>query len=177
MVAHSPVMLGNEYLNGVISGEYHTFLKTSSGRYLALGENMFGQAGVGYYSGWSGTSVLSTPVEIVLPGVKIYDLSACGNFNSATGILITDGCTYELPNIRRPNTPSCFTSSLFGMGSNDAGQLGNSTSTGGTSVTAVNVTDILNNQRIIHMTSGQGFTVAMSSTGQLFSWGNNTLCI
>ncbi len=169
-------LLSGEKIVGISAEEYTTFLQTSKGRYLAYGENMFGQTGVGYYSGWSGTSVLSNPQEIVLPSYGIQALSGSGNYGSATGILITDGCTYELPNIRRPNTPSCFTSSLFGMGSNNAGQLGNSTSTGGTDITTVDTSGVMYDRRIIHMTSGQGFTVAMSSTGQLFSWGNNTLC-
>ena len=60
------------------------------------------------------------------------------------------------------------------IGSNSIGQLGTGNTVSATTPVAVDMSGVLKGQYIVDVKAGMGFAVALSASGRLFTWGNNT---
>ncbi len=161
-----------EAVNLFVAGDQLNLITTTNGRAGILGRNNEGQLGIGYIN--TGTINSRKVFDIVLPGSgysKMTTLNTAGSKSIAT----TDGCDYS-PITTRNDSFVCPGSppKLYAIGSNNVGQLGTSTTTNALVPTAVDMTGVLNNQYIVEVRSGLGFTVVLSTAGKLYSWGNNT---
>jgi alpha-tubulin suppressor-like RCC1 family protein len=178
MTAHAgayPATLTTETTNvltGVVAGDMFSFIKTTGGRILSLGNNTFGTLGNGFFS----TVPFPSPMEVMLSGQKTFAIASGGSFS----VLVTDACNYTIntTTVNRTGSILCPGSppKLYGVGSNNVGQLGGST--GNITYTyvpvPVDMTGPINGQHVVEVKSGLGYTIAVTSTGKLFGWGNNT---
>ncbi|MQY10825.1 hypothetical protein SRB5_09380 [Streptomyces sp. RB5] len=139
----STVLPAGVTVTDVAAGGSHSLALTSDGRVLGWGYNFYGQVGDGTTTG------RSTPVEVNLPaGVEFVDIDA-GRYHSVA--LASDG-------------------RVFAWGYNNAGQLGDGTTTRRSTPVEVQLpagftpTDI---------TAGYDFNLARSADGRVFAWGDN----
>jgi alpha-tubulin suppressor-like RCC1 family protein len=163
----------SERVLNITAGDRVAYFRTTTSRLYAFGDNTNGQLGVGFYKG---LNYVPTPMEIVIPTKKVLMVASSGQF----AVIVTNGCSYSTPTItvtnytfNCPNKPP----KLYGIGFNNLGQLGIPTSilnTAATIPTATYMDDALSSAFIVSVTSGLGFTVALSADGTLYAWGNNS---
>ncbi len=133
-------------------GNSHSAALTSSGRLFTWGYNEFGQLGVGIR-----TRNRSTPTEItsrisLATGDKIISVSLGYDHSAA---LTSNG-------------------RLFIWGRNDSGQLGDGTETQRYTPTEItNHFSLSTGDKIIQVSLGDVHSAALTSSGRLFTWGNN----
>jgi hypothetical protein len=139
-------------VTAIAAGADHVLARTSTGTVLAWGENTDGQLGVGNNTGpdnCSGLVCSWSPVAISAPAGVNFASVAAGHFFS---LAVTSG------------------GGVYSWGTNFTGQLGIGNTTqqntpapvtlpAGTDVTAV--------------AGGDSHTLALTATGQVFSWGSN----
>lgn len=124
-------------------GKYHSLFVTSDGSVYASGFDSAGQLGNG------GTAQVSTPVRAMLPdGVAIAQVSA-GDAHSLA--LTSSGAVYA-------------------WGDNTSGQLGNGTFLSSTTPVSVSLPP---NTTVTAISAGENYSLALTSTGLLYAWGNN----
>jgi alpha-tubulin suppressor-like RCC1 family protein len=137
----------------VAAGGYHSLAVTSTGQLYAFGYNFFGQ--LGNASNEETTEPNPTPALISLPG--------------ATGPVtqVAAGAYHSLA--------VTSTGQLYAFGDNNFGQLGNATheKTGQPNPTPVLVSLPGATGPVTQVAAGRGHTLALTSTGQLYAFGEN----
>ena len=145
------VPIGAGTIVQVAAGTGHTLLVTSSGQLFALGTNAAGQLGIAPAS----ATAMPVPTPVTLPG-------AIGSVTQAAA-----GAGFSL----------ALTSSgqLYAFGSNQYGQLGNSTNNGTTTANPTPTLVTLPGQvgTITQVAAGQAHSFALTSSGQLYAFGYN----
>ena len=135
----------------VAAGMGHSLVVTASGQLYAFGYNWFGQLG-------NATNNLTeesnpTPSLVTLPGASgPVTQVAAGGFHS---LALTS------------------TGQLYAFGDNDAGQLGSATSSTGANPTPTQVTLPGATGSVTEIAAGEFFSLAVTSTGQLYAFGEN----
>ena len=66
------------------------------------------------------------------------------------------------------------TGAVYAWGSNSAGQLGNNSTTSSSVPVAVNTSGVLAGKTIVGISAANGFALAVSADGKVFSWGANS---
>jgi alpha-tubulin suppressor-like RCC1 family protein len=143
----SPTVLAG--YNGVLvgCGGLNTTMLLSNNTLVSFGNNTNGQTG-------DGQAMLSSQPYRYFPNVinpvsgKSIMVSSCQSFNSV--YIDTDGVLYM-------------------AGNNANGQIGDNSTQNRTVFTPVSLFDV----RIVKVTCGSGFTVALDSTGHVYAWGYN----
>ncbi|MFO1484532.1 MAG: LamG-like jellyroll fold domain-containing protein [Verrucomicrobiaceae bacterium] len=115
---------------------------------VAWGDNVYGRSGDGT-SGGNKPSPVATVGTGALAGKTVIAVAAGYQHSLA---LTADGKVYA-------------------WGRNESGQLGDGTNTDSNVPVAVNASGVLAGKTIVAISAGTGFSVALSSDGQLFSWG------
>ncbi len=142
----SPVVVtlpGGVRATEIAAGEYDSFAVGSNGRVYAWGDNALAELGDGSTNG------STSPVAVSLPGGLTFHGLAAGEYSAfAIG---SDG-------------------NLYAWGYNDKGQLGDGSKT--TPTTPV-TTSLPTGVKAAMVAAGFHFTLAVSTTGQLYSWGAN----
>ena len=129
-------------VTAIAAGESHSLALTSSGQVLAWGRNDSGQLGNGT------TANSSTPVQVLLPSGTTVTAIAGGYFHS---LALTS------------------TGQVLAWGLNNAGQLGNGTTTNSSTPVAVS----LPGTTVTAIAGGLWHSLALTSTGQVLAWGYN----
>ncbi|MBF9236073.1 cell wall anchor protein [Hymenobacter sp. BT683] len=133
----------------VAMGTSHTLALTTDGRIQAWGGNRDGQLGDGT------ASAHTTPVAVALPEAAAqaqWKQIAAGTSHSLA--LTTDG-------------------QLYAWGNNDEGQLGNGSSLDSPTPVAVSLPTSAANTTWAQIAAGNDHTLALTTDGRLFAWGNN----
>jgi alpha-tubulin suppressor-like RCC1 family protein len=137
----------------VAAGYEHSLAVTSTGQLYAFGSNFYGQLGVSTNSG--STTANSTPTLVSLPG--------------ATGPVaeIAAGSEHSLA--------ATSTGQLYAFGENEQGQLGSSThdNTHDANPTPTLVTLPGAGGPVVQLAGGGAHSLALTSTGQLYAFGEN----
>ena len=145
------VPIGAGSVAQVAAGTGHTLLVTSSGQLFAHGTNAAGQLG----SAPAGTTPMPVPTRVTLPGAigSVTQTAAGAGFSLA---LTSSG-------------------QLYAFGSNQFGQLGNSTNNGTTTANPTPTLVTLPGQigTITQVAAGQAHSLALTSSGQLYAFGFN----
>jgi alpha-tubulin suppressor-like RCC1 family protein len=132
----------------IACGDYHSLALDVSGNVWGWGDNEFGQIGSGAATGSdSGTN---RPIQV--QGVSNVIAIAAG-----------DEHTIALTADKR----------VWTWGSDSYGQLGWNANQSGTNPTPGLVT-ALTNKNVVAIAGGVGFTLAVTSNGQVYAWGDNT---
>ncbi|HXQ63077.1 MAG TPA: MBG domain-containing protein, partial [Acidimicrobiales bacterium] len=142
----SPVVVtlpGGVHATEIAAGEYDSFAVGSDGRVYAWGDNSLAELGNGSTNGSTSPTAVSLPAGITFHGLDAGEYSAF-----AIG---SDG-------------------NLYAWGYNDKGQLGDGNKT--TPTTPV-TTSLPTGVKAAMVAAGFHFTLAVSTTGQLYSWGAN----
>ena len=142
--------LSGKTVIAIASGSSHTLVLTSDGKVFAWGENSSGQLGNGT------TNDSTTPVAVDMRGAlsgKTVTAIAAGSYH--TLVLTSDG-------------------KVFAWGYNGWGQLGDGTTTHRTTAVAVDMSGALLGKTVTAIAGGGGHTVALTSDGKVFAWGQNT---
>ena len=144
-------VLAGKTFTAVAAGRAHNLVLTANGQLFAWGDNPYGQLGDGTDSNWR-----STAVAVITSGVlsgKVVTAVAAGADHS---VALTS------------------TGELFAWGNNIWGQLGDGTTAPlRDQPTAVIMSGALAGKTVTAIASGENHTLALTSDGQLFAWGNN----
>jgi alpha-tubulin suppressor-like RCC1 family protein len=133
-----------------IAAAVHTVALTSDGKVFAWGLNDYGQLGNGTTASYS-----TTPVAVDMSGALLgKTVTAIAAGARHTVALTSDG-------------------KVFAWGANWAGQLGDGTIINRTTPVAVDMSRALFGKRVTAIAAGLGHTVALTSDGKLFAWGEN----
>jgi alpha-tubulin suppressor-like RCC1 family protein len=182
-------------VTAVAAGGGHSLALTSTGQVLAWGSNGYGQLGNGTITN------SSTPVAVSLPsGSIVTAIVACGYHSLAltsSGSVLAWGNSYsgQLGNgtTTSSSTPVVVslpsgtvvtaigggsnnslaltsTGQVLAWGLNSSGQLGNGTTVDSTTPVAVNIPGTT----ITAIAGGSAHSLALTSTGTVLAWGNNT---
>ena len=142
--------LSRKIIIAIAGAESHTVALTSEGKVYAWGRNNEGELG-------DGTTISrSTPVATDMSGVLSGKI--------VTAITVGDEHTVALTSEGK----------VYAWGRNTYGQLGDGTFTNRTTPTAVNTSGVLSGKIVTAIAAGGDHTVALTSDGQVFDWGNNT---
>jgi len=141
--------LSGKTVIAIASGSSHTLVLTSDGKVFAWGENSSGQLGNGT------TNDSTTPVAVDMRGAlsgKTVTAIAAGSYH--TLVLTSDG-------------------KVFAWGYNGWGQLGDGTTNHRTTAVAVHMSGALLGKTVTAIAGGGDHTVALTSDGKVFAWGEN----
>jgi uncharacterized repeat protein (TIGR02543 family) len=138
-----------ESIISVSAGSSHTLALSTSGRIFSWGYNASGRLGDGT------TNNKNTPTLITFPqlenGEKIQNIHAAGYHSLA---LSTMG-------------------RVFSWGRNGSGQLGDGTLTNKLIPTLISISQLQNDETIKQLSAGSTHSLAVTTTGRIFSWGSN----
>lgn len=145
------LLKNDEKLENVYVGLGHSMLTTSLGRIYSWGNNEYGQLGDGT------TTKKNKPTDITsdfnfMDNEKVHNVSI-GSLHSL--IVTTNG-------------------RIFAFGNNDSGQLGDATTK--VRFKPVDITSHFNaepDEKIVLIKAGRNHSLALTSLGKVFSWGNN----
>jgi alpha-tubulin suppressor-like RCC1 family protein len=143
-------VLNGATVTQIAAGEYHSLALTDDGKVHSWGAGAFGQLG-------NGQAYLNatTPVDVVsygaLDGKAVIQIAAGYSHSLA---LTSDG-------------------GLYSWGANDSGQLGDGTKNFSKAPVAVDMTDVLNGATVTQIAAGGFNSLALTSDGELYSWGAN----
>ncbi len=126
-----------------VGGYVHSLILTSGGSVFATGDNTYGELG----NGTTSTTVTTTPVAVAFPAGTVITAIAVGYYDSLA---------------------LSSTGQVFAWGLNNAGQLGNGTTTSADVPTPVSLPSGVT---IAAIAAGYGHDLALSSTGQVYAWG------
>lgn len=143
--------LDGKFVIDVAAGAEHTLALTTEGKVYAWGYNGFGQLGTGSFS----SSSVPVPVNMggALSGKRVVGIGA-GDYH---GFAITSDHL------------------VFAWGRNEKGELGGGISGGYySSPTPVALGGALAGKVVTDITGGDFFSLARTSDGRLYSWGDNT---
>ena len=136
-------------ISQIAAGGFHNLALSSTGQLYAWGDNLDGELGNGTTTGWS------VPVAVaagaIPPGTTITQIAA--------------GFSYSLA--------LSSTGQVYAWGDNLDGELGNGTTTGSPVPVAVAAGAIPPGTTITQIAAGGHQSLALSSTGQLYAWGDN----
>jgi alpha-tubulin suppressor-like RCC1 family protein len=132
----------------IACGDYHSLALDASGNVWGFGDNEFGQIGAGAPTGLDN----GTNIPIQVPGISNVIAIAAGDEHSIA--LTAD-------------------KRVWTWGSDSSGQLGRNANQSGTNPTPGLVT-ALTNQYVVAIAGGVGFTLAVTSNGQVYAFGDNT---
>jgi alpha-tubulin suppressor-like RCC1 family protein len=141
------------HATAIAAGYAHSLIVTSDGRLYAFGSNGGGELGTTTAAG-TGTPE-STPTPVTLPGATgTVTQAAAGQFFSLA---------------------ATSTGQVYAFGMNPQGQLGNLTNTGTPTPnpTPALVTLPGASGQIVQLAAGAEHSLALTSTGQAFAWGDN----
>jgi alpha-tubulin suppressor-like RCC1 family protein len=131
----------------IASGSCHTLVLTSDGKVFAWGCNSSGQLGNGM------TNSSTTPVAVDMSGALLgKTVTAIAAGHAHTVAVTSNG-------------------KVFAWGSNGWGQLGDSTTTHRTTPVAVHMSGALLGKTVTAIAGGGDHTVALTSDGKVFAWG------
>ncbi len=151
VAVYSDGVLSGKTITAIATGGSHTLALASDGTVYAWGWNRDGQLGN------NSTTDSSVPVAVntsgVLSGKTITKIAAGINHSIA---IDSDGTIYT-------------------WGSNSDGQLGNNSTTNSLVPVAVTTSGVLSGKTITAATGSSRHTVAVSTEGQVFSWGANSI--
>lgn len=149
----SGVLLGKT-VTSIASGTWHSLALTSEGKVYAWGSNSTrfdgGQLGDGTTT--QRTLPVAVYMEGVLQGKRVTSITA--------GISQSYALTSE--------------GKVYAWGENDSGQLGNGTTTSSTLPVVVNTSAAIGGQTVRAISAGIFHCLALTSGGQVFSWGDNS---
>ena len=141
---------GLSNVRSLAAGAYHN-LALVQGKVYAWGNNYYGQLGTG---GTTTAAPLGITAPVPVSGLGQVSAIAAGDFHTLITRTDTDGAQ-------------------FAVGSNAAGQLGDNTTINRTNpVTTLASAGILGD--IIATTGGQSHSLALTSEGVVYAWGDNT---
>ena len=145
----SGALLGKR-VTAIASGSNHAVAVTSDGKVFAWGYNHDGELG-------DGTTIFSrsSPVAVDMNGAllgKTVTAIAAGAYHTVA--VTSDG-------------------KVFAWGDNEAGQLGNGTTTNRARPVRVHMSGALLGKSVSAIASGYWHTVALTSDGKVFAWGGN----
>ena len=132
-------------------GGGHALVQSMDGKLFSWGANDFYQVGDGT------TLSRNTPIAIPYQGVLVGKT------------IIATACGYT------HNLALCSDGSLAAWGSNNAGQLGNGTTTNSPVPVAVNLSGVLNGKRITRIACGYTSSYALCDDGTIAAWGKNAM--
>ncbi|HEY2053841.1 MAG TPA: putative Ig domain-containing protein [Solirubrobacterales bacterium] len=137
----------------IAAGNSHSLVVTSTGQLYAFGEDQFGQLGVAPGGGFVKADATPTLVSLPSGSPPVTEVAAGAYFSLAV----------------------TSTGQLYGFGENEEGQLGNATNN---HTTAANPTPTLvslpgASGPVTEVAAGAYFSLAVTSTGQLFAFGAN----
>ena len=169
---NSSVLSASEMLVDVLQGSTNTIVRTNQGRWFVYGDTRSGQ--FGYQS--TSPAYISVPTELSITGRKIASVSIFEGQSSieSSMIMLTDGCAYSYTQVSRSFDTNCSIS-IYGWGFNENNQLNIDMKNTGylTSPVTFNLT-AFGNERIVQLESGMGFSVALVTSGKLYTWGYQT---
>ncbi|MGA3221528.1 MAG: hypothetical protein ABSE77_21075, partial [Acidimicrobiales bacterium] len=134
----------------VAAGDQFSLALTSSGQMYAFGTNDEGQLG----NANNDASIANpTPTLVTVPGASgtVTQIAAGNDFSLA----LTSG------------------GQVFAFGDNEYGQLGNATNNSTTAANAAPTLVALPAGRVVQVAAGYDFSLALSSTGEVFAFGGN----
>ncbi|MFN0075292.1 MAG: RCC1 domain-containing protein [Prosthecobacter sp.] len=119
------------------------------------GSNAYGQLGNG------STTDTNVPAATMTSGAlsgKVLTKISTSEYNGTTHTLVvsSDG-------------------QIFAWGRNDSGQLGDGSTVDRTSAVAVDMSGVLFGKTVVDVAAGGGFSLAVTSDGSIYSWGNNSV--
>ncbi len=91
----------SETIVDVKSAATATFVYTSQGRVLHWGNSIYNEITAPV----SNTAHFTTLKEITVPGRKVSYVAISKNNSPTSAVILTDGCSYALPNIALPTSP------------------------------------------------------------------------
>lgn len=142
-------VFGGEPITSIATGTAHGLALGFDGSLASWGANNSGQLGDGT------TTNRSAPVRVVttgaLAGKRVVAIAAGGSHSLA---LCTDG-------------------TLAAWGLNGSGQLGNGSTTLSSVPVRVDLSGVLAGKRIVAISAGDNYSLALCSDGTLAAWGNN----
>jgi len=141
------IVTGADNIRSLSAGAEHVLALQENGNVLVWGSNQTGQLGIG------NTENQETPVPLDFIGAKVIQLAAGSNHSVA---LLEDG-------------------KVMAWGDNSFGQLGIATSESVMSPTMVVNSAQVELTEIVSIAAGKNFTVAVDNTGNILSWGDNSL--
>jgi alpha-tubulin suppressor-like RCC1 family protein len=148
LISLSGLQVG-ETIQTVIAGSYHSLAVTTNNRVYTWGANGYGQLG-------SGTTLNRvTPTVIAFSGLQVGETIQniiAGNFHF---LVVTSN------------------SRLFVWGYNGNGQLGDGSTTNRTSPILISMSGLQVGETIQNVGAGAYHSLALTSNGRLFAWGNN----
>jgi len=139
--------LSGKVIKAVAAGEGHSLVLTEDGKLYAWGNNTDGQLGNG------------TTVDRHVPG----EVDMSGALSGKTVSAIASGAATCMALTSRGK--------VFGWGSNGAGSIGDGTNISRSTPVALDTSGVLATKTIVSIAAGY----AVSSDGQLYSWGTNGL--
>jgi len=160
--------LANKTVTQIAAGYYHTLVIDSSFKVYAFGSNVYGQLGDGT------TTTRNAPVAVYTAGAllnkNITSIKA-GNYHSL--LLSSDGHVYSFGSNGTVNQSKHHVTLLLIVFFVflDFGQIGDNTYTSRTLPTAVQ--GALATKTVIAIAAGGYHSVALTSSGQVYSWGMN----
>ena len=148
-----PGLIGT--ISQISAGGYHSLVATSSGQLYAFGFNFYGQLGNVTNNGVMGASN-PTPTLVTLPG-QVGTIAEIAGGQHHSLVLTTSG-------------------QLYAFGYNWYGQLGNATGNGAGTANPTPGLMTLPGQTgsISHVAAGMDHSLAVTSSGQLYSFGLNS---
>ncbi|MCL2445034.1 IPT/TIG domain-containing protein [Candidatus Saccharibacteria bacterium] len=133
----------------IASGNEHYLALDSEGQIFAWGLNTSGQLGNGTFTN------SSVPVEVDMTGVLAgRDIVQISTSTSHSLALDSEG-------------------RIFTWGNGGSGQLGNGTNTASSVPVEVDMTGVLAGRRVVQIAAGGDHTLALDSSGQIWTWGGN----
>jgi uncharacterized repeat protein (TIGR02543 family) len=144
-----------EEFKDTVSGARHSLALNLENTLFVWGNNANGQLGLGNNVLVRGRPTILNLDTILNPGETIEFIQA-GPLASTSFIITSNG-------------------RVFGWGSNAYGQVGNGTTTNQFTPVEINFPDLLtlNSEKIIRIYPGPVHTLALSSEGRVFAWGDN----
>jgi alpha-tubulin suppressor-like RCC1 family protein len=142
--------LSGQTIVAIDAGDYHTIALSSTGQVHTWGYNISGQLGN------NTTTQSNIPINV----------SSFGSLSGQTIIAIAGGGGHTIA--------ISSTGQVHTWGKNDYGQLGNNTLTQSNIPTNVSSFGSLSGQTIVAIAGGGYHTIALSSTGQVHTWGLNS---
>ena len=136
-------------VTAIAAGYGHTVALTSDGKVFAWGHNYYGELGNGGYP-----YVSSTPVAVNMSGALLGKRVTAIAASYHTVALTSDG-------------------KVFAWGDNETGELGDGTGTNRSTPVAVDMSGALLGKSMTAIAAGEFHTVALTSDGKVFAWGNN----
>ena len=201
--AQLSVAAANGTLVQVSTSKDHSLLLTSAGQVFSFGDNFYGQLGNSTNANNSAITANPAPMPVALPGPaaqvatgdqfslvllangQLYafgtnDEGQLGNANNDASIANPTPTLVALPTtVAQIAAGEDFSLALtsggqiYAFGNNEYGQLGNTTNNSTTAANSAPTLVGLSAGRVTQIAAGYDFSLALTSTGQVFAFGDN----